>query len=195
MPIGTINMASTDIDVTTIKNAVDIIGGVVDNLPDIDSAANLTMRDVIGDKLDDVAGNSLYALIKTLNEHFHSASKVYPTLANGVVVTGAAGAWALGNFVVIVPTNAIQSVFDIHHINVATFNANDTFELVLYAGANGAEVEIGRCRFTRLSNVGASPHIPMMTPLIAANTQIKAKIASQAGTSNTATISIQYHTY
>jgi hypothetical protein len=139
--------------------------------------------------------NQIIASDEIFNDHFHSVAKVYPTLANGVVVTGAAGAWALGAFAVIVPANTITDDFDIHHLNIAAFNANDTFELVLYSGANGAEVEIGRCRFTRLSNVGASPHIPMQTPIIPANTQIKAKIASQAGTSNFATVSIMYHTY
>lgn len=138
---------------------------------------------------------TLFGRAKRNDEHQHSVCKVYPTLANGVVVTGAAGAWALGAFVVIVPTNTITDAFDIHHINVAAYNSNDTFELVLYSGANGAEVECGRVRFTRTTNVGSPAHVPMQTPIIAANSQIKAKIASQNGTSNTATISIMYHTY
>jgi hypothetical protein len=153
------------------------------------------IKNAIGADSDTEASTTIFGRVLVLEKHIHSSAKVYPTLANGVTVTGAAGAWALGAFAVLVPANAITNDFDIHHINVAAYNANDTFELVIYSGANGAEVEIGRCRFTRLTNVGASPHIPMQTPIIPANTQIKAKIASQAGTSNTATISIQYHTY
>jgi hypothetical protein len=128
-------------------------------------------------------------------DHTHAAQKIYPTLANGITLTGAAGAWGLGNFAVIVPTNIILARFDIHHISLSGYNANDTFELVLYAGPDGFEVEIGRTRFTRLTNVGASPQIPMQTPIIPANTQIKGKLATLNGTSNTITISIFYHTY
>lgn len=164
-------------------------------VPSKNSVNNAVMAEVVGQKTDDESGNSLYSLLHTNFEHFHSASKVYPTLANGITVTGAVGAWGLGAFVVIVPANTISSKFDIHHINVSAYNANDTFELVLYSGADGAEVEIGRVRFTRVSNVGSPPHIPFQSNLVSANSQIKAKIASQAGTSNTATVSIMYHIY
>jgi hypothetical protein len=159
------------------------------------SANNVTEADVIGNKTDDESGNSIAAKAFMLDTHAHSACNVYPTLANGVTVTGAAGAWALGAFEVLVPANTITDPFDIHHINVSAYNANDTFELVLYSGADGHEVEIGRVRFTRTTNVGSPAHVPFQSPINAANTQIKAKIASQAGTSNTATISIMYHTY
>ena len=101
----------------------------------------------------------------------------------------------MGSFAVIVPANTIPSPFDIHCLNIAAVNANDTFELILYSGPNGSEAEIGRVRFTRLSNAGAAPHEPFQTPIIPANTQIKAKVASQAGTSNTCTISVMYHHY
>jgi hypothetical protein len=161
----------------------------------VNSTDNVLSRDVLGRKDDTHAGTSLMAFSDRINEHFHSSVKVYPTLAAGVVVTTAVAAWTLGAYVVVVPANTIAADFDIHHINVSAWNANDTFELVLYAGPNGGEVEIGRVRLTRLSNVGASPHIPFQTPLIAANSQIKAKLASQAGTSNTVTMSIMYHNY
>jgi hypothetical protein len=164
-------------------------------VPSADSANNVYFTDVIGNKSDTHSGTSLAATSNLLRDHTHKPVKVYPTLADGVTVTGAAGAWGLGNFAVIVPDNTITSPFDIHFINVAAFNANDTFELVLYSGADASEVEIGRVRFTRITNVGAAPHIPFQTPINAANSQIKAKLASQAGTSNTATISIMYHTY
>jgi hypothetical protein len=181
-------------DTVTVKARFDLIDSNI-TVPAPDSATNTEMRDVIGNKTDTIAGTSIATKALRIDDHVHSIARVYPTLANGVVVTGAAGAWAEGAYVVIVPTNTIQSPFDIHYINVAAFNANDTFELSLYAGPNGGEIEVGRVRFTRLSNVGAAPHIPFQTPIIAANSQIKAKIASQAGTSNTATISIMYHTY
>jgi hypothetical protein len=176
------NGGIADVDLAGVLAAIGVVDDNVDDIKLVVEALPARL-DIVDDSLE------------ILHDHIHSAQKVYPTLANGVTVTGAAGAWALGAFAVLVPTNAIASPFDIHHINVAAYNASDTFELVLYAGANGAEVEIGRVRFSRISNVGAAPHVPMMTPINPANSQIKAKIASQNGTSNTATISIDYHTY
>jgi hypothetical protein len=181
------NDASVAADVAVIK-ADQVV-------PAQNSADNLKARDVIGNKTDTHVGTSLYSLLETINEHIHSQVRCYPTLANGIVVTGAVAAWTLGAFAVVVPAGTITQDFDIHHINVAAYNANDTFELVLYKGADGAEVEIGRVRFTRTTNVGAPPHVPFQTAIIAANSQIKAKIASLNGTSNTATISIMYHHY
>lgn len=177
------------------KNTDQNVDTTLQNVPAINGSANDHQRDVIGNKDDDESGSSIFAKAHALHEHAHSKQRVYPTLANGVTVTGAAGAWALGNFAVIIPANAINAPFDIHHVNVSAYNANDTFELVFYAGADGAEVEIGRTRFTRTTNVGTPPHIPMMTVINPANSQIKAKIASQNGTSNTATISVLLHTY
>lgn len=164
-------------------------------VPSQNSVNNLLPRDVIGNKTDNVSGNSIYSTEKSLNEHAHSPAKVYPTLANGVLITGAAGAWALGAFAVIIPTSTVTSIFDIHRIEVEAFSANDVYEIVLYSGADGAEVEVGRSRFTRLSNAGSSSPAYFQTALIAANSQIKAKISSAAGGSHTATISLGYHTY
>ena len=121
----------------------------------------------------------------------NARQSVYPTLADGITVTGGA-AWTLGNFATIAAANAITSAFTIKGVNIASASANDTYELVLYSGALGAEVEIGRTRFTRVSNtyqIGFSS-IPC-TPL-AANTRISAKVASSTGGDN-CTISILYN--
>jgi len=185
-------------DVATLSNDVAVISGKVDGLvtgQSSASAAITVMADAIGTSFDTESTNSIFGKSDALFDHAHSHQKVIPTLANGVTVTGGVAAWALGAFAIIVPTNVITKPFDIHHVHVAAYNANDTFELVLYAGADASEVEVGRIRFTRTTNVGATPHLPMMTSVIPANTQIKAKIASQLGTSNTAVISLMYHEY
>jgi hypothetical protein len=178
---------------SVITNISDIKNDM--NVPAIDSVANSVMRDVVGNKSDLHTGNSLYSLVNTINEHLHSQVRCYPTLSNGISVVTGLTPWALGSFAVIVPANTIPYDFDIHHINVASFGATDTCELVLYSGADGAELEIGRVRFTRLSNIGAPPHIPFQTAIIHANSQIKVKIANQSGSGATAVMSILYHYY
>lgn len=129
-----------------------------------------------------------------LYEHGHSAAKVYPTLAAGVTVTGAAGAWTLGAYAEIVPVNTITTQFDIHWIVIEDASTDDTYELVLYA----ATTEIGRVRFAVTLTAGGRvilPPIFFQCAVVAANSQIQAKLASLGGGGETVTISIHYHTY
>jgi hypothetical protein len=160
--------------------------------PSLNDASNASFRDVIGSKLDDHDGDSLASILHILNEHVHTASKVYPTLADGVAVASHADAWTLGSFVEIVPADTITSIFDIHHVSVEALDDNTVYELVLYYGET--DIEAGRVRFTKNANLDAIIDKPVHTPLIPANSKIRAKLASAAGNSS-ATISIFYHTY
>lgn len=164
-------------------------------VPSQDSADNNYIQDVVGNKTDTHDGDSIYAMSDTLLDHVHSESKVYPTLANGVTVTGAAGAWTLGVFAEIFPASTITSDFDIHFIGVEAISANDVYELVLYQGPVASEVEIGRVRFSKSTVQEGTQNQPFQTPIIAANERISAKVASAGGGSDTVTISIFYHTY
>jgi len=159
------------------------------NVPIADSTDNVDSVDVLGSKLDTHDGDSAMAVLHTLNEHAHGGSKVWPTLADGIVVTAGA-AWVLGDFVEIVAANDIGEDFDIHHISLESISANDEYELVLYA----VEVEIGRVRFVKTAGLAPTINVPLQTPIIPANTQIKAKLASKTGGS-TAGITLFYHEY
>lgn len=179
---------------TTLRDAL------IELHPAANSAANAQIADVIGSKIDTVAGDSIIALLKQLiatnhilEEHIHSASKVYPTLAAGVTVNGGVGAWQLGNATVLVPVNTITDDFDIHYLSVGNVSANDTYELVLYSDA-AATVEVGRVRFTRTAVQSSTSSTPMMTPILAANTGIWAKVASASGGDNIV-VGIFYHVY
>ena len=135
----------------------------------------------------------MWDMLDVLDEHFHKESKCYPTLAGGVTVTGAAGAWTLGSFAEIVPVNTITEDFDIHFVNIENANVEDTYELRLYA----TTTEIACVRFTTTQVAGRliPAQTNVQTPIISANSQIQAKIASSSGGSDTATISLQYHVY
>ena len=159
-------------------------------VPGVDSTANETTRDVVGNKLDTHDGNSVCGVLHSLNDHAHGAGNVYPTLANGVAVAGAAGVWTLGAFVEIVPINTITAQFDIHYISVEALDDNTFYEIVLYA----VEVEIGRVHVTKNANQDGTTNAPFMCGVQPANTQIQAKCASAAGNS-VATIGIFYHIY
>ncbi len=126
-----------------------------------------------------------------LNDHVHTASRVYPTLANGVDVLGGA-AWTLGNFVEIVPVNTITSRFDIHYLSIESLSVNEVYEIVLYACAG--QDEVGRVRVTKNANLDAVMNIPIQTPIIPANCKVDAKSASESG-ADTVTLTVFYHTY
>lgn len=160
------------------------------------SSDNATCCDVIGNKGDEHVGDSIYANLKTVLEHIHKASRVYPTLSDGVTVLSGPSSWQLGDPVEVVPVNTITSDFDIHYVSVEDISANDVYELVLYADPTGvgSKTEIGRVRFVRSAVQSATLNVPMMTPLIAANSQIVAKIACADGAYE-ADITLFYHTY
>ena len=172
---------------TTLRDAL------AELLPTADSADNNNVSDVIGNKLDTHSGDSILGFIKKLEDHIHSASKVYPTLATGVTINGGVGAWVLGSATVIVPVNAIADEYDIHYISVASVSVNDTYELALFSDA-ACTVEVGRVRFTRTAVQSSTSSTPMMTPILAANTGIWAKLASASGGDNIV-VSIFYHVY
>lgn len=162
-------------------------------VPAQDSANNIQIRDVIGNKTDTEAGNSIYSKSVRIEEHIHSACKVYPTLASGITITCGTPAWTLGAFATIVPASTITSLFDVHWVSLENISAAGVYELILYYGAT--DIEAGRVRFTKTVTQDPTFNIPMQTIIIPANSQIRAKVASSGAAANTVDISIFYHTY
>lgn len=158
-------------------------------VPEINSTDNVDLVDVIGNKNDTHDGDSVRAMLHKLDEHAHKSSKVWPTLANGVVVTAGA-AWVLGAFAEIAAVNDIDTDFDIHHVSIEALSANEVYEIVLYA----VTTEIARVRITKNANLDGTMNVPVQCPVQPANTQIQAKLATEGG-SDTATISLFYHEY
>lgn len=112
-----------------------------------------------------------------------AASGVRPAQADGIATTAGA-AWVLGNFsAAISATSSITNNFTIIGVVVSTCDTTDEYEIVLYAGPNASEVEVGRTK-CHITNPVATPlpgPIPIRTPVIAGGSQIKAKIASKGG--------------
>lgn len=143
-------------------------------------------------KISNITG--IETKVTTLEHHIHDRARCYPTLSAGKVVNGAAGAWTLGTMTEIVPVNVITDPFDIHYIILEAASATDVYELVLYSGLAGSEVEIARIRTARESATSGVSDIPCMCYVQPANSRISARLASASGGDNV-TISIFYHTY
>ena len=168
-------------------------------LPLPDSLVNEHMSDVIGNKNDTVTGTSVIGLLKfaandviEVNLRLHNTNLVYPTLADGIVVTADIVAWTLGNPVEVIPVNTILTPFDIHFINVEGASNVDIYELVIYSGLPLALVELGRVRISKQtvnSDIGSVPIPCFIQPAL---TRISARVACKGGGSHTITISLAY---
>lgn len=164
-------------------------------VPSADSVNNVTTSDVVGNKSDTHAGTSLAARGDALYDHAHKESRVYPTLVDGVTITKVSTAsWGLdANPTEIIPASTISADFDIHWIDLGAISANDSYEIILYKGANPG-TEIARRSFDR-STTQNEGSIPCQTPIQAANTRISAKLTSSATSSRNVTVKLGYHTY
>lgn len=132
--------------------------------------------------------------LRSLIRTFANSRKVYPSLANGVTLTTAASAWTLGNFIEIIPANAITKRFRVDTANFAAFSIATTYEIVFYKGESGSEIEIGRVRANPGTTSMPVHDKPVFTELIDANTRISAKAANSTAGAGTVVVSITYHT-
>ena len=162
--------------------------------PPVDSDANGFMRDVIGNKDDGHGSESgtLASKLHRLDDHAHASQFVFPDLGDAVSVTAAADAWALSAaFVEVIPANAIDEDFDLHFVSM-TFDANDEYQLNIYAG----EVLIASLDGERNTNQVRLSDSPVQSGVVPANTQIQIKLACKgAAAANSATVKFKGHRY
>ena len=164
-------------------------------VPSKNSAANTRMAEVVGQKTDDQDGNSIYAYQWSHYRHMHSAGHVYPTQADGVLLTSDAVAWTLGAISEVIPAGTVAAPFDIHWINIEGLSDNAVYEIVLYYGAGGVETEIGRTRVTRNAVQSVAPSVPTQGRILPTGSRVSAAVAASGAGAKTATISLFYHTY
>ncbi len=178
---------------TDTLNQVIVIDGLHD-VPTADSADNVHIRDVLGSKTDTHDGDSVRAILHILDEHTHNHQRVYPELADPITITSAGGAWNLGTIVEIVPVNTITEPFDIHWIAFSSASATDDYEVKIYSGLGGAEVEIATTRTYKQATQAGSAPSPVLTNIMPANTRISAALATGGGGDNIG-VTLLYHEY
>lgn len=206
--LGILNVIDRKIDI--IDNEIEVIDGklnvinakidIIDGLhdvPDIDSANNDFIRDVIGNKNDTHDGTSIRAISHILNEHTHSMAKVYPRLDNPVLLTKDTGVWAAipATKTEIIPAGTIGEDFDIHWVQVDSISANGDYIVCLYGGGIGSEVLIGEIAVSRSAAQSQEGSTPIMTPIMPDGTRISAGISAGNNAQNTLSIKLMYHEY
>jgi len=140
------------------------------------------------DSTGDMVQNSLADKATDLLAHINATGKVYPTLAAGATVVSANTDWVLGALATVVPASTISSVFHIHDISIESCDRDAVFEIVLYSGAG--DTEISRKRFAISGGFFGNVQIPMTSVKVAADSRIRAAIASSDGTALVATITM-----
>lgn len=156
------------------------------SVPGIDSVLNAVWGDVIGNKLDTHAGNSLYARVDELYDSNQSERQVYPTLAAGATIVSANTDWTYGAYATIVPASTITSDFHILGLSIESCDTNATFQLALYKGA-GDDL-ITAVRFNVTGGFFGNQVYVIGSEHVVANEQIRARLASSNGLAEIATI-------
>jgi hypothetical protein len=159
-------------------------------VPAADSANNVTIADVIGNKLDTHAGNSIKSYVDELYDQFQLERHVYPSLGVGATIVSNAVAWTYGNYGVIVPANTITRDFHILSVSIETCSvAAGVFQLALYKGS--ADDVITAKRFSLAGGFWGNMVYIVGSEEVEANSQVRARLASSVGAA-TITVSVDY---
>ena len=143
-----------------------------------------------------VVGKVIESQVNRLNNHAHSKTETYPTLASGKPVQGSTIAWEYGNFAEIIPAGAIDKPFDIHYIKIESSPGTGVYEIHFFSGKLGEEVDIGSIRIVQPPGAfSTAMSVPFQRPIMPKGTRISAKMASTVTNTPTVVMSVQYHTY
>jgi len=132
-------------------------------------------------------------LMRVVNEHLHSPQHIAPSGAVAVIVTSAAGSWALGDFSNdLLADGFVDHVFDLHWVDIAEPSINAEYEIVFYAGAT--DIEICRVGFSRANVLERSFTYPLQTDLLSAGSRIRVKMMDSVG-DGVCKVKVLYHEY
>lgn len=185
------------------------MSGVIDindvlAVSDADTADNTNIMDVVGNKDDDpfISHGDAPGLLRYLKAgylHAHGQPIKYPIHADAgeyfLTVTSAAAAATHGAKVEIIPANDVTVAFDLHWLEITDISATDEFEVKLWKGLSGAEVEIGSYCYARSSNFAREGSKAILIRQQAANERLSISIACDGGGSKTTRFAVEGHTY
>lgn len=135
--------------------------------------------------------------VELISDHIHGVQYAYPNLATAVSITSTndVTTWTPGADTQVIPAATVTSPFDIHYISIGSVPTNGSYQLDLYQGADGAGTKICSVTFSRVDNFNKSFPLPVITPIMAANTRVYGKLADSADDGITVTFKVWYHTY
>ena len=113
---------------------------------------------------------------------------VYPTLAAGATVVSANADWTYGAYATVVPENTIANKFHIVAVSVESCDENAIYQLELYKYPEDETVTA--VRFAVAGGFFGNQVYAVGSKEVAANSRVRARLASSNGTAAVATITI-----
>lgn len=153
---------------------------------------------VMGSGADASLANQVELLedIELIEDHLHSKGEIYPRLADPILITAPAVAWAVDALPTeIIPADTVTDPFDLHWGNVSDISANGWYQILVFSGEAGSEIEIAAQSVTRSAAQSQEGAVPLQDIIVPANTRISVKLASSNAGSNTARLSLSFHRY
>ena len=151
---------------------------------------------VVGTNADEHDVNTISGKLDQLTDHIHSIGNVHPELADPIELTKASGVWeAYPTPTEIIPAGTITDDFDLHFAIISAISANGDYTVEIYQGAALSETPIAHIAVTRNAVQSQEGSIPIITPLLSANTRISAALSSGNAAQDTLEIKLMYHTY
>ena len=184
------------------KSAIEKIKARHD-VPAQNSADNVVMSDVIGNKTDIVGVpyssgvNSILAHLNTSYYHVHGQSFVYPSHAGNVTLTAGAGAWDItGAISQVIPTATLTTeAFDLHWINISAISGNGEIQIDIYADSGSGDVLIGSTRAHRNAVQSQEGAKRIQIPQQPSGTKISCRLSDSTAGSLTCAVSFEGHYY
>ena len=151
---------------------------------------------------DDLWGapnKTVLAYANAAYQHIHMPGYVYPRDGTNVDVVTSATASTYGDFVELVPADAIGAPFDTHWVNVAEISHNGTYVIQLHIVSNTAPMTSVRYltefSVTRLDNFTKSSQVYVQMPAIPGGSRIGVRALKGSATAGTVSLNIHYHEY
>lgn len=155
-----------------------------------DNTENETINQLLGNRNDGHQTHTMFAHVYDNWNALHLPQKVWPVLADAVLVTAHADAWVLGNFSEIIAANDIPVEYHIHHVQIVEPSANGEYELVFYMGM----MEVFRVSFSRTDKKDDVEGLDVRSAHCTASAQIQMKVASgNPGSADSLKVKVWYH--
>jgi hypothetical protein len=165
-------------------------------VPSPNSSDNNYLRDVVGNKLDDESGNSLYSHSYMFEKHIHNDSFIRPYLGSSVLIQKASGTWAaFPTPTQIIAAGDIIEPFDLHFLNISNISANGEYQIGLFYGPALSETLVnvyGTAKNAIQSQEGSRV---ILTRLFPANTRISVALTGDPVAQETLRLFVEGHTY
>jgi hypothetical protein len=160
------------------------------------------MSGIIGGYFGPTEQEKLYVT----EEHLHAGSLVLNTQAAPITISKTNSAWSdFSNMITEICSAGAMSTliganngnsFDVHWAILSSISAAGEYELALYKGASGSEIEIARVAFNRGAAAPTqSINKPIITERMDKVTRISAALTGSTAVANTVDIKLEGHAY